>query len=242
MRELTLSELELVSGGNNSTVTEVDEIVVIGNPGGGDWGDWGDWGDYGDYIDGGGDGYGPTPPPPQNPCELDGSKDSVAKTIEDAIKAMPDWNEREYGALILRDANGYIHIGEIARGETVAEAQARAIAAGESSYAPETRFGGVPAGFTVVGAVHSHPDVGYNNSEDLQNRYPSNYSGGGDYYNFGQLVGNDPRFSSPADFTQYILGPDGVLREFDFTDGNVTYGNDPKAANRSDLSSDRPCG
>ena len=66
MRELTLSELELVSGGNNSSVTDVDEIVVIGNPGGGgggDWGDWGDWGDQGDYGDGGGGGGGDAGPP-----------------------------------------------------------------------------------------------------------------------------------------------------------------------------------
>lgn len=35
MRELTLTELELVSGGNNSDVTEVDEIVVIGDRGDG---------------------------------------------------------------------------------------------------------------------------------------------------------------------------------------------------------------
>ena len=73
MRELTLTELELVSGGNNSDVTEVDEIVVIGDrgDGGGDWGDWGDWGDYGDYGDygdGGGGAQGDaddgsTPPP-----------------------------------------------------------------------------------------------------------------------------------------------------------------------------------
>lgn len=68
MRELTLEELELISGG--SVTTEIDEIVVVGDGGGddgGDWGDWGDWGDDwydGDYGDGGGgDGGGDTAPP-----------------------------------------------------------------------------------------------------------------------------------------------------------------------------------
>ncbi|WP_420607364.1 hypothetical protein [Novosphingopyxis sp.] len=65
MRELTLEEQELISGGSTT-----DEIVVTadgGGDGGGDWGDWGDWGDYGDYGDygdGGGGDTGPPPPPP----------------------------------------------------------------------------------------------------------------------------------------------------------------------------------
>ena len=48
MRELTLEELELVAGGDNT-------IVVTGDRDSGDWGDYGDYGDYGwDYGDGGG--------------------------------------------------------------------------------------------------------------------------------------------------------------------------------------------
>jgi len=250
VRELSMSELELVSGGYNTDhyeppydLGDIGPVTPGGGGGGGgwDWGDWGDWGDYGDGGGGSGDGGIPMPPPPQTPCELDAAKDSVAKSIESAIKAMPDWNEREYGALILRNSDGYIYIGDIARGETVAEAKARAAAAGEENFAPETRFGSVPAGFTVVGVVHSHPNEGYNNAEDIENRYPSDYAGGGDYYNFEQLVGKDPRFSSAAEFTQYILGPDGTLREFSFTEGRVTHSNDTKAAERSDLASNRPC-
>jgi len=64
VRELTLEELELVAGGNET-------IVVTGDYGDngdyGDWGDYGDFGDYGDYGDygdgGGGDTY--VPPEPQ---------------------------------------------------------------------------------------------------------------------------------------------------------------------------------
>lgn len=64
MRELTLEELELVAGGDDT-----GDIVVTGDRGG-DSGDWGDWGDFGDYGDtgggdsgvGGGDSGADTPP------------------------------------------------------------------------------------------------------------------------------------------------------------------------------------
>lgn len=243
------SWFENIRGGENDWLTplssesSLEEVIVTAprpnptTPGGGyNPGDYGEW----DGYDSSEPWLPQVPPPPLTPCELDGAKDSAATTIAIEIKAKPDWQEREYGALILRDADGYIYIGNIARGETVAEAQARATAAGQTDFAPETRFGSVPAGFTVIGVVHSHPDVGYSPSEDLQNRYPSDYPGGGDYTNFENLVVSHPRFSSAADFTQYILGPDGVLREFDFTEGRVTQANDTKP-NRADLASDRPC-
>lgn len=55
-------------------------------------------------------------------------------------------------------------MGDIARGETVAEAEARAIASGQTYFAPETCYGPVPPGGTVIGAIHSHLDIGYNNA------------------------------------------------------------------------------
>ncbi|MEO7178620.1 MAG: DUF4329 domain-containing protein, partial [Allosphingosinicella sp.] len=180
----------------------------------------------------------PDPPPPVSPCELDAAKDSAAQSLADEIKAKADWNSREYGGLILRDSSGYIWFSELQAGETVAEALARATAAGPGAdYAPQTHLGSVPAGYTVVGAVHSHSDIGYDAAGDAQNMYPS----AGDYSQFDALVGIDSRFSSGAQFTQYIVGPDGVLREYDFTEGHVTPLNDTKAATRSDLASDRPC-
>lgn len=109
MRELTMTELELVAGGSTSDVTELDEIVVTGpgdGGGGGDWGDWGDWGDYGDYGDygdGGGSGGGSTdtaPPPDEasvdvtdtinRPLTADEQKavNDLKATINDVTKAI----------------------------------------------------------------------------------------------------------------------------------------------------------
>jgi len=229
-RELSASEIDLVAGG--------ETIYITGRR---VWGGYGGWG-------GGGDGYDTepryedpetpeTPPPPVSPCELDAAKDTAAQSLANEIKAKADWTSREYAGLILRDSSGYIWFGELQAGETVAEALVRATAAGSPDYAPQTSFGSVPAGYTVVGVVHSHPDIGYNNAQDAQNKYPS----ADDYSNFSALVGTDSRFSTQAQFTQYIVGPDGVLREYDFTEGNVTPLNDTKAATRADLASDRPC-
>jgi proteasome lid subunit RPN8/RPN11 len=226
-RELSASEIDLVAGGETIYIT--GRRVTYG---------YGGWG--------GGDGYDtepryddppPTPPPPVSECELDAAKDTAAQTIAAEIKAKADWTSREYGALVLRDASGYIWFGELNAGETVAEALARATAAGSPDYAPQISFGSVPAGYTVVGVVHSHPDIGYNAAEDAQNKYPS----ADDYSNFAALVGTDSRFSTVAQFTHYIVGPDGVLREYDLSEGVVTPLNDTKAATRADLASDRPC-
>jgi hypothetical protein len=176
------------------------------------------------------------PPPPQTPCELDQAMDGLAQQIEAMIKATPDWNAREYGAYILRDADGYLHIGQFMRGETVAEAIQAGRAAPSLGYQTT-----IPAGWSVVGAVHSHPDVGYDNAADLVNRYPSLYPGGGDYNAFDRVIGGSPHFAPAAIFAQYILGPDGLLREFNWSEGRVTVNNDTRANDRHNLSSDRRC-
>jgi len=183
---------------------------------------------------------GPTPPPDfydwqQNQCETDLQTDVLARQIEGLIKAKADWNSREYGAVIY-EVNGVIKMGPLTRGMTVAEAAASGLPA------PETRIS-LPSDLgngQIIGVVHSHPDVGYSAAEDIINRYPSLYSGGGDYHNFDALVGSDPRFANVAAFSQYILGPDGVLREFNASEGHVTSTNDTNA-NRSQLNFDRPC-
>lgn len=237
-RELTASEIDLVAGSQTIVVTGYRIGYGSSNYGGG-------WGGYGGGGGGSNGGYSTQdysggveyPPPPENPCVLDAAKDGAARTIEDSIRQQPDWNEREYGALILRDAAGYIHVGDLVRGETVAEAEARAIAAGDPDFAPRIDFPSPPAGYTVVGVVHSHPDAGYTPAEDAGNRTPS----ADDYANFGALVGIDSRFSSQANFTQYIFGPDGVLREFDWTDGQITSLTAAEAAARANLEGDRPC-
>lgn len=160
------------------------------------------------------------------------------------IKQQPDWNAREYGALIVRYQDGSYGVTALARGETVAEAGARASAAGQTGFAPQISYKyASTGGAVIVAAIHSHPDIGYNNADDTNNRYPSYYGGSGDYGNFDKLVGSDGRFvSSPDQFTHYILGPDGVLREYNLKDGHLNPNNDPNPGVRSTLTADRPCG
>jgi hypothetical protein len=184
-------------------------------------------------------------------CSIDLKADIAARQVEQLIKSQPDWNSREYGAIIYMTGNGDIKIGPLSRGDTVAEAQARAIANGETSYAPRTsialpgEFGGWanddPARPLILAVVHSHPDIGYTAREDLLNYYPSD----GDYFNMAKWMEDDSRFSNyfsnHAGFAQYILGPDGTLREFNAKDGKITAANDSDPNSRSYLAKDRPC-
>ncbi len=184
-------------------------------------------------------------------CSGDLIVDIAARQAEQLIKSQPDWNEREYAIAIYITGNGDIKLGPTSRGETVAEAQARAIANGETSYAPRTsialpgEFGGWakddPARPLILAIIHNHPDIGYDDDEDFINRYPSDYADGGDYFNMAKLVQTDSRFSNTAAFAQYIVGPDGVLREFNAKDGKITAANDSDPDSRSNLAKDRPC-
>lgn len=248
LRELTPAEWELVSGGVWTDGFGNPEIFVNG---GGYWYSYDMWGDsvgYGGGGDGGDRGGAGDDSPPydyanwlQQECAADLAVDMIARQIEALIKATPDWNAREYGAIIYM-VDGEVRMGPLTRGMTVAEAVALGLDA------PQTRFS-TPSDLgngVILAVVHSHPDVGYTNAEDLQNNYPSYYTGSdgnasGDYATFESLVGSDSRFSNSAAFAQYILGPDGVLREFNARDGRLNPVNDPNAASRSNLVSDRPC-
>ncbi len=192
-----------------------------------------------------GGGVGVVPPVPQDsPCEQDAKEDEIARGVEGLIKQQPDWNAREYGALIVRYQDGSYGVTALARGETVAEAKARAIAAGQTGFSPQLAYKYTSeGGAVIVAAIHNHPDVDYNRSEDMKNRYPSYDNGSGDYGNFDKLIGRDVRLVSSVDqFTHYILGPDGVLREFNLKDGHLNPRNDPNPGMRSNLAADRPCG
>lgn len=172
----------------------------------------------------------------QAECQADLTTDLVARQIEALIKAQPDWNAREYGAVIYMVGNE-VRMGPLVRGMTVAEARDAGLPA------PETRLG-FPSDLgdgVILAVVHSHPDIGYDDRGDLENYYPSDRPDSGDYYGFEQFVGSDSRFGNNAAFAQYILGPDGVLREFNFSDGRVTRANDTDPGSRSNLAKDRPC-
>jgi len=134
------------------------------------------------------------------------------------IRQKPDWKEREYAALVYVDQYGRLKLDIILVGETVAEARA------SGTYPPRTIITlpeDIGMGF-VVGLIHSHADVGYDDAADLQNRYPS--SGDYDYLDRNR---SDPAFRSYELFWHYILGPDGKVREFSVDDGQVDPNNDP---------------
>lgn len=238
MRLLTKSEIDIVAGGwgqSSITVTAPEPWWPPLDDGNGNdpnpdpSGPWSGGGDGGNNPD------------PDSPCEQDAKEDALASAISDLIKQQPDWHEREYGALVVRYDDGTYGVTGLARGQTVAEARALGLDA------PQTAFSYNGPG-TIVGAIHSHPDVGYNAAEDIQNQYPSYYldSSGkpsGDYGLFDALIGHDSRFPTSADqFTHYVLGPDGVLREFSLKDGHLNPSNDTNPASRSNLAADRPCG
>ncbi len=173
MRELTLSELELVSGGNNSSVTDIDEIVVIGNPGGGggDWGDWGDWGDSGDYGDGGGGGGGDQGSTYDDIPECVTNSPAIAdeKMFMDVVQHLTnemrgwyngvngnpniDSSKYEYGAMIY-ELNGQIGYGNITTNN--------------SAGFVNISSAGVPDGARIVAYIHNHPDQG-----GIDDRVPS---------------------------------------------------------------------
>jgi len=237
LRDLSPAEKKLVAGGLGTT----GGITVVGPP-------YDPWNEpwypglpndpgYG-YGGGGGGSGGPTDflDNYYDQCTLDNKVDFKAQQIANLIKTMPDWNEREYGAMIYMTPDGEVRMSILYRGQTVAEA----VALGQS--APHTTIGWPSDlnGGVVLAIIHSHPDVGYGNQQDLDNRYPSS-DPGADYDTFDQLVASDPRFSNNAGFAQYILGPDGQLREFNARDGRITRLNDPNPSSRTNLAADRPC-
>lgn len=210
MRELTLEELELISGG---THTE-SEIVVVGDGGGDDWGDWGDWGDYGDGGgDGGGGGGGGGDPPPTNefPCE-NSSVSSVAGEIaaKDANDGLSGTAQPEYGTTIA-SSGGNFYTGNVTAGQSYDQANPPS-----TSIAPPDGYGWAD----VVATIHSHPASG-DSAVDLRNQAPSD----GDWSAADQAVASG---ASASSLTMYIIDMNGVTRAFDYmspTDRGATASN-----------------
>ena len=227
----------------DSNDNDMGEVIVTGTipDGGGYWFRFGDASGLSPReVSGDGSGTFETPSYydfMQAECLADLTTDMIARQIEALIKAQPDWNAREYGAVIYMVGNE-VRMGPLLRGTTLAEAQA----AGGTSAGPHTDIY-APADLgdgVILAVVHSHPSVGYG-TDYVPSRYPSDKVGSGDYFGIEQLVGSDSRFGNNAAFAQYILGPDGVLREFNFSDGRLTAANDPDPNSRSNLAKDRPC-
>jgi hypothetical protein len=211
MRELSKQELELITGG----IQTLDTIVVTASPYWGDFGFtdlWHDWWSYEvneDYYGDGGGGGGGDPPPPScqshDAATVDGYSDQLASQASRDIKAKPDYNNREYATVLYRDGTGTIRSSTTIQGGSNGESvsinlQALGIAAGQ-----------------IVGMVHNHPSGIYSTStaEATINRHPSS----GDWAAADQIVAAG---ADPAIFTHYIIGTDGVLREYDYSN-RATY-------------------
>lgn len=204
-RELTPLEMEIVTGG---TVT-LEKVIVWGwnNPydvtnRGGDynWQDYYDVPSDGGYSGGGGD--------PDEYCtcvahtaqEVEDRTDALASKLARDILAKADYQNREYVAVIYRTSSGGIAVTQLYPGNMSSAPLGSAIA----------EAGGAA---NVIGVVHNHPQAMVNNSADPTasaaiNQLPSD----GDWSNAASVFGNR------TDVAYYVLGPDGVLREYEYAD------------------------
>lgn len=210
IRELSLEELALVSGGAQMDTTDLPPVDAL-PPDDGGWPDIDppDWTDPWDPGDGGGGG-GEAPPSAYE--QVDGQADTVAREVEALIKADPGYQSQELGTVIYRDAvTGEIKTSPLARGD--------ASNPGAISY-PLLEWGISPG--QVVGIIHSHPAGVFPSETHEVNKYPSdNRTVGGVAYEGGDWGVADllrDNGMNAEEFRYYIIGPDGVTREYDFND------------------------
>lgn len=200
VRQLTDEELALVSGGAKPKTVNLDPMTVNASRPSKDWQVYMPVtpGNYGKLI-----------PVPND--QLDRHIDDTARALEKIIKADPRFNTTEIGTLIIKDRNGLINNGELVYGS----------AADPSSLEFPLQKWGVEPG-QVLGIIHSHPASLFPSSTHEINKYPSdNRTIGGVTYE-----GQDWRMAdilrdhgmNPDTFRHYIIGPDGVTREYNFND------------------------
>lgn len=211
MRALTSIEMEQCAGGIETVTVTASRINFS----------WGGGG-YSYSGDGGGTrSFTPREvnqdePPPPTDEEL---VDAFAYYIQHDILAQTDHNEREYGTVIYQDRiTGEIKALPLTRGETVAEAERR----GGPGTPPETRISTAGTdGGVILAIIHNHPDIGYDNAGDQRNKLPSDND-----WNAGQTLINGLR-AETSTFAEYIVGPDGQLREYDYASGRPTSATTP---------------
>ncbi|MBE5271631.1 hypothetical protein JAK58_02725 [Stenotrophomonas maltophilia] len=215
IRELSLEELALVSGGAQMDTTDLPPVDALPPDDGGwpdiDPPDWTDPWDPGDGGGGGGGGGGGEAPPSAYE-QVDAQADTVAREVEALIKADPGYQSQELGTVIYRDAvTGEIKTSPLARGD--------ASNPGAISY-PLLEWGITPG--QVVGIIHSHPAGVFPSETHEVNKYPSdNRTVGGVAYEGGDWGVADllrDNGMNAEEFRYYIIGPDGVTREYDFND------------------------
>lgn len=210
MRQLSNEELELVAGG----IPTLDRVVVTAT---GFYGNMGyTWMGHAtteinvseSYWGEGGGGSGGEAPPElpcksQEPWMIDNYLDQIASTVTRTIKAMPDYNRREYISLAYRDTDGVIRWTEPVAGA----------ANGQSATIDLAALG--ITGFQLLGVIHNHPRDVYSSSaaEEAINRFPSN----NDWATADQIIQAGASITS---LQLYVIGPDGGLRQYPYADKN----------------------
>ena len=135
-------------------------------------------------------------PPINDHCLIESNTDTIAELIQDEILDRPDWQSREYGAVIYTDSSGAWHSTPVFIGDN-----------NQVTYDLSEIYS---VDGVIRGYVHNHPDEGYSNSEDLRNRAPSM----NDWAAFRDFLSD----GAPPDLRMYIIDPWGHMRQFNSSD------------------------
>lgn len=200
MRELTSDELLLVSGG---TDTAGEEITCYGYT-------FDQFSAYQDYAMASAEyrsqssGNGSVN---FDWAGLEVAIDDCARIVKEMIKAQPDHNAVEYGALIYWGPDGHLTISNLVRGNN-----------DNMDMGPEVwrvTNGHPDATYDIVGFVHNHPTEGSDYFGDLANRRP----GDADWTFMTNLANNG---ANTGVLNAYIVDPWDDLREYKFADYGLT--------------------
>lgn len=167
--------------------------------------------------------------PEVNKCQLEqtveSNKDQAAQQAASTIAGMPSNNEHR--ALIVDNGSGPVVLPIVSGTNGSIDPASMNATMGPAGYNHSN----------VVGLIHSHPASG-DADLDARNRAPShdgqNPPAAGDYAYAAYMReisvdffgANAVQYS--ANFTHYIVGPDGVLREFDGVDPHSSLDGDNK--------------
>lgn len=208
MRELTLEELELISGGANSEPWG-PPIVVDGPGGDGGIVDWGG-GDLGDSGGGGGgdDGDPSNDYPTTFDHVLDERIDQAAKSLANLMATKPNFDKIEYSAVLWKDASGNVHATDAFPGNTGTAPLNQAWAQVDFAHGGE-----------VVGIIHSHPTVWNQGTEAnpvwapvLDSSYPSSQ----DFNNLMDVAANPQPGYDVDNYRSYIVSGQNVNEYYAF--------------------------
>lgn len=169
-------------------------------------------------------------------AEVDALTEEIAEAIRNLHNEQTNPDNSELGAFILRLINSegettFVRTG-IGRSH-----RSRAIGLADLYSLAERNFPGID-GSNVIRVVHLHPagtpddppqfrnvpDISHLNDIDFGNTMPSHPNttvGDNDWVNTENFL-RDRGLQSTNNLSHSILGPDGVLREFDYSDGHPT--------------------